>query len=56
MPLMLLEHKWMEYNMLKLIIGFILGLVVSTVGFNGIAEVLDKGVNTIKSTSESLVE
>lgn len=30
--------------MLKLLIGFILGLAVATVGFNGLAKVADKGV------------
>jgi|TARA_R110000868_G_scaffold134552_1_gene346609 capsular polysaccharide biosynthesis protein len=42
--------------MKNIIVGFILGLVVSTVGFNGIASMLDKGVETVKSTSQSLAE
>ena len=36
--------------MTKLIIGFILGVVVATVGFSGIATLADKGVNTAKTT------
>jgi hypothetical protein len=42
--------------MLKLIIGFVLGYLVATVGFGGIADVLDNGIETVKETSESLVE
>ena len=38
------------------ILGTIFGLIVSTVGFDGISKMLDKGVNAIKSTSESLAE
>lgn len=34
--------------MTKLIIGFILGIVVSTVGFSGIARMLDNGVQKTK--------
>jgi hypothetical protein len=34
--------------MSKLIIGFILGIVVATVGFSGIARMLDKSVDKVK--------
>lgn len=37
--------------MTKLLIGFILGVVVATVGFSGIARVLDNGVNKVKEVS-----
>lgn len=37
--------------MTKLLIGFILGVVVATVGFSGIARVLDSGVNKVKEVS-----
>jgi hypothetical protein len=40
--------------MSKLIIGFILGLVVSAVGFSGIARMFDKGVQTIQDQSKEL--
>ena len=42
--------------MSKLIIGFILGLVVSAVGFSGIARMFDKGVETIQQTSKELAQ
>lgn len=34
--------------MRNLLIGFILGIVVATVGFSGIARMLDNGVNKTK--------
>ena len=37
--------------MSKLLIGFILGIVVATVGFSGIAKMLDNGVNKVKEVS-----
>ena len=40
--------------MSKLIIGFILGLVVATVGFGGIARMLDNGVSAVKTHSKEL--
>ena len=33
-------------------IGFILGLVVATVGFGGVARILDKGIDTVKTRSQ----
>lgn len=40
--------------MRNLVIGFVLGLVVATVGFSGVARLLDKGVETIKTQSQEL--
>lgn len=37
--------------MTKFIAGFIAGLIVATVGFGGIARILDKGVDTVKEKS-----
>jgi hypothetical protein len=37
--------------MTKLLVGFILGIVVSTVGFSGIARMADNGVNKIKEVT-----
>jgi hypothetical protein len=42
--------------MSKLIIGFILGLVVATVGFGGIARILDNGVSAVKTHSKDLAQ
>jgi len=39
---------------MQLIIGIILGIVVSTIGFSGVARVLDKSVDTIKQTSQQI--
>ena len=42
--------------MTKLLIGFILGVVVATVGFGGIAKMLDNGVNKVKEVSQEQVK
>ena len=39
-----------------LLIGFILGLVVATVGFSGIARIADRGVQTIQHQSKELAQ
>jgi hypothetical protein len=36
------------------IVGTVFGLVLATVGFSGITRMLDRGVDTIKSTSQDL--
>lgn len=38
--------------MRNLMIGFVLGLVVATVGFGGVARMLDRGIETVKSQSQ----
>lgn len=38
------------------VIGFILGLVVATVGFSGVAKILDKGIETVKTQSQELAK
>jgi len=45
-----------EINMSKLIIGFVLGLVVASVGFSGIARIMDRGVQTIQTQSKELAQ
>lgn len=40
--------------MTKLLVGFILGLVVSTVGFGGVARILDNGIESVKTQSKEL--
>ena len=42
--------------MSKLVIGFILGLVVASVGFGGIARIMDRGVQTIQQQSKELAQ
>ena len=42
--------------MRNLIIGFVLGLIVATVGFSGIARIMDRGVETIKNQSKELAQ
>ena len=34
--------------MMNLLIGFVLGVIVSTIGFTGVAQYADAGVNKIK--------
>ncbi len=36
------------------IVGTIFGLVLATVGFSGIARMLDKGVDTVKEKSQEI--
>lgn len=42
--------------MRNLVIGFVLGLVVATVGFSGIARIMDRGIDTIKTQSRELAQ
>lgn len=42
--------------MTKLLIGFVLGLIVATVGFSGVAKILDHGVETVKTQSKELAQ
>jgi hypothetical protein len=42
--------------MTKLIIGFVLGVIVSTIGFTGLARVADRGVESIKQTSQEVAK
>lgn len=34
------------------VISFVLGIVVATVGFSGVARLLDRGIDTIKVQSQ----
>ena len=38
------------------IIGTVFGLIQATVGFSGIARMLDKGVDTVKTHSQELAK
>ena len=40
--------------MSKILIGFVLGLIVATVGFSGITRILDSGVQAIQNQSREL--
>ena len=42
--------------MVKIVIGFILGLVVATVGFSGVARILDRGIDTVKTQSQEMAK
>jgi hypothetical protein len=42
--------------MTKILIGFVLGIIVATVGFSGIARMLDRGVETVKTQSQDLAK
>lgn len=42
--------------MRNLVIGFVLGLVVATVGFSGVARMLDRGIDTVKTQSKELAQ
>ena len=38
------------------IIGTVFGLILATVGFSGIAKIMDKGVETVKTQSQELAK
>ena len=42
--------------MRNLVIGFVLGLVVATVGFSGVARMLDRGIDQVKTQSKELAQ
>jgi hypothetical protein len=42
--------------MSKLIIGFVFGLIVATVGFSGVARIMDHGIATVKSQAQTLAQ
>ena len=42
--------------MRNLLIGFVLGIVVATVGFSGVARIMDNGISAVKSTSKDLAQ
>ena len=42
--------------MKNILIGFVIGLVVATVGFGGIARMMDSGIETIKHQSKELAQ
>ncbi len=42
--------------MIRILIGFVLGVVVSTVGFSGVAKMLDRGVDQVKTHSQEMAK
>jgi len=40
----------------KFIVGFVLGVVVSAIGFTGLARVADRGVEHLKETSQEVAK
>ena len=42
--------------MRSFIIGTVFGIVVATVGFSGIARLLDRGVDTVKTQTQDLAK
>ena len=42
--------------MIKFIAGFLCGVIVATVGFSGVAKLLDNGVNKVKDTVQEQVQ
>jgi hypothetical protein len=42
--------------MIRFVAGFVLGIVVASVGFGGIARMLDRGVETIQNQSKELAQ
>ena len=42
--------------MRNFILGTVFGIVIATVGFSGIARVLDRGVDTVKTQTQDLAK
>jgi hypothetical protein len=42
--------------MRNLLLGFVLGIIVATVGFGGVARILDNGVSAVKTHSKELAQ
>ena len=42
--------------MRSFILGTVFGLILATVGFSGIAKMLDRGVETVKTQSQELAK
>ena len=42
--------------MTKFLIGFVLGVVVATVGFSGVALILDNGVSRVQDASREIAK
>jgi len=40
--------------MTKFLVGFLFGVVVATIGFTGVARLLDSGVDVVKEKSQEL--
>jgi hypothetical protein len=43
-------------DMKNFVIGTVFGLVLATVGFSGIARIMDKGVDTVKTHSQEMAK
>ena len=42
--------------MKNFVLGTIFGLILATVGFSGIARMLDKGIDTLKTQSQEMAK
>ena len=49
-------HTHRKAHMRNFIIGTVFGLILATVGFSGIARMLDKGVDTVKTHSQEMAK
>jgi hypothetical protein len=41
---------------MKLIIAFVLGIIVGSVGFSGVARILDRGVGMVQEQAQGLAK
>jgi len=49
-------NKHTEAHMKAFVAGTVFGLVLATVGFSGIARIVDKGVDTVKTQSQEMAK
>lgn len=41
---------------MQFLIGVIVGIVIATAGFSGVAKILDKGVEAVKSSTQEMTK
>ena len=42
--------------MKSFIVGVVVGIIIATVGFSGIARIMDRGIDTVKTQSQELAK
>lgn len=42
--------------MKSFVVGVVIGIIIATVGFGGVAQILDHGVNKVKTVSQELAQ
>lgn len=56
MPQVNCAKQWKDVKMKGILVGFILGVIVATVGIGGVTRILDHGVEAVKSHSQEYAQ